>query len=269
MASASPAWPERASWSCSASATSRCCAPSCRSRSMRRRASSAASTMRTRELDQLAPRLGVRHGLSDELGERGQAHLRVRGGNGHAARTRRERTASPRRGRRRRSARRSAAGCRGRAAACRSRSVGTSAYGRRGSARPSGTRARSRSRASGRRARPRGTPRASGACQSETPTPTAPSKRKSVAAVAAKSGPAASVTTEKISSGVRCRATAVATRRRAACSSSRRSVWAGEPIVWVCVLVRGGTTAMFAHAGRRVRAAGPGAAQRSARWRSM
>ena len=63
------------SWS--ASETSRCCAPSCRLRSSRRRSLSVASTILARELRELPVRVGVRQRLRDELGEVREPALRA------------------------------------------------------------------------------------------------------------------------------------------------------------------------------------------------
>ena len=60
--------------------TSRCCAPSCRSRTTRRRSSSVAATIRARATRaDLRPRFGVRDRRRDQLGEASiQARLGVR-----------------------------------------------------------------------------------------------------------------------------------------------------------------------------------------------
>ena len=60
------------------SVTSRCCAPSCRLRSSRRRSASPASTMRAREAVSCSRRLGVRERERDELREVGEPLLGVR-----------------------------------------------------------------------------------------------------------------------------------------------------------------------------------------------
>ena len=59
--------------------TSRCCAPSCRSRTTRRRSSSVAATIRARDAARSVARLDVRDRRGDQLGELGQARLGVRG----------------------------------------------------------------------------------------------------------------------------------------------------------------------------------------------
>ena len=63
----------------SASETSRCWAPSCRSRSIRRRAWSAAATIRARDGGHLGLRLGVGDRGGHQLGEPGQPRLGVGG----------------------------------------------------------------------------------------------------------------------------------------------------------------------------------------------
>ena len=62
----------------SASETSRCCAPSCRLRSSRRRSASPASTIRAREAASCVARLGVGERLGGELGEVGEPLLGAR-----------------------------------------------------------------------------------------------------------------------------------------------------------------------------------------------
>ena len=63
----------------SASETSCCCAPSCRSRSIRRRVASAVATIRAREGVELGAAVGVRDRRRDDLRELAQAPLRVWG----------------------------------------------------------------------------------------------------------------------------------------------------------------------------------------------
>ena len=70
--------PGAASFSVMTVWTRRCCAPSCRSRTTRRRSSSVAATIRARDAASVRPRLDVRDRRRDQLGELLDPRLRVR-----------------------------------------------------------------------------------------------------------------------------------------------------------------------------------------------